>query len=352
MCKQLAVPEIPLALLLLLCTVTTRAENWPSYNGPNHDRTSSGRITLKELSADEPIVRWKVKTNLGFSSFAVGDGMAFTLISRPVGTDMEEQVDTLLELPQGWLFRQDPDKVGEKEEWFSPGKKGRAWRPLSTRKFWPDFVGDGWYAVDVEIPSGGDEKVWLVFRAIDENYTLWINGEYIGDNLEMPPEEVWDQPVSEEITGKYKPGESNHIVVRVNNIDKAGGIWKPIYAVTGPTGKFPEESYEVCVALEIDGGSEIWASPLGGARYDGGGDSGTPDNSGGDGPRSTPTFNNGRVYVLNAYLTLYCFDAKNSDIVWTKDVLNTHAGQLVTWQSTASPLVEGDLVFIMGGGEG
>ena len=92
--------------------------------------------------------------------------------------------------------------------------------------------------------------------------------------------------------------------------------------------------------------------PAGGARYDGGGDSGTPDNSGGDGPRSTPSFNNGRVYVPNAYLTLYCFDAKNGDIVWTKDVLNTHAGQLVAWQSTASPLVEGDLVFIMGGGEG
>jgi outer membrane protein assembly factor BamB len=297
-------------------------------------------------------MRWKVKTNTGFSSFSVGDGKAYTLVSRQVGADLEQQIDTLLELPQGWLHRQDPDKVGEKEKWFMPGKKDKPWRPLSTRKFWPDYVGDGWYAVDVEIPSGGDKNVWLVFGAIDENYTLWINGEYIGDNREMPPQKIWNQPVSEEITGKYKPGEINHIVVRVNNTARAGGIWKPIYAVTGSVGKFPEESYEVCVALDIDRGAEIWAAPCGPARYDGGGDHGASDNEGGDGPRSTPTFNDGKVYVLDAYLTLYCFDANNGDVVWKRDVLNSYAGRLVAWQSTASPLVEGDHVFVMGGGEG
>jgi len=350
--NRLAVSGIGTVGLILLCRLASLADSWPGYNGPDHNRTSLESIAPSALSADSPDVRWKVKTEKGFSSFALGDGKVFTLVSRPVGEGVEQQVDPLLELPQGWLFRQDPDKVGEKEKWFTPGKKDRPWRPLSTRKFWPEYVGDGWYAVDVVIPDGGDEKVWLVFGAIDENYTLWINGEYIGDNRHMDPAKVWNQPVSEEITGKYKPGESNHIVVRVNNAAKAGGIWKPIYAVTGPKGEFPEENYEVCVALDAKDGTEAWAAPLGGARYDGGGDAGARDNTGGDGPRSTPTFDDGKVYVLDAYLTLYCFNADNGDVVWKQDVLNDFGGKLITWQSTASPLVEGERVFVMGGGEG
>lgn len=67
----------------------------------------------------------------------------------------------------------------------------------------------------------------LHFGAIDENYTLWINGEYVGDNLTAGVS-MWDQPISVEITGKFKDGQSNHIVVRVKNTADAGGIWKPL----------------------------------------------------------------------------------------------------------------------------
>ena len=38
-------------------------------------------------------------------------------------------------------------------------------------------------------------------------------------------------------------------------------------------------------------------------KYDGGGDSGARDNNGGDGARSTPTVNDGKVYVIDAQLT-------------------------------------------------
>src|SRR5579871_4230575 len=41
---------------------------------------------------------------------------------------------------------------------------------------------------------------------------------------------------------------------------------------------------EVCVALDAASGKQIWAVPLGIAKYDGGGDSGAADNRGGDGP--------------------------------------------------------------------
>ena len=41
---------------------------------------------------------------------------------------------------------------------------------------------------------------------------------------------------------------------------------------------------EVCIALDGESGKELWATPLGFAKYDGGGDSGAPGNNGGDGP--------------------------------------------------------------------
>ena len=66
---------------------------------------------------------------------------------------------------------------------------------------------------------------------------------------------------------------------------------------------------EMCVALDANTGKELWAAPLGIAKYDGGGDSGTEENSGGDGPRSTPSVDGDRVYTMSARLFLKCLEA-------------------------------------------
>ena len=65
---------------------------------------------------------------------------------------------------------------------------------------------------------------------MDENYTLWINGQYIGDNVDAGTS-MWDKSVNVEITGKFNEGQSNHIVVRVKNTTGAGGIWKPVCVI-------------------------------------------------------------------------------------------------------------------------
>lgn len=105
---------------------------------------------------------------------------------------------------------------------------------------------------------------------------------------------------------------------------------------------------EVCVALDAATGKEAWSRVLGQAKYQGGGDSGTPDNRGGDGPRSTPTLDGGRVYALSAYLQLNCYAADSGQPVWNLDLLKEYGGKLITWQSAASPLIDGDLIFIHG----
>jgi outer membrane protein assembly factor BamB len=109
---------------------------------------------------------------------------------------------------------------------------------------------------------------------------------------------------------------------------------------------------EVCVALNADTGRELWAVPLGIAKYEQGGEKGTPDNSGGDGPRSTPTYDAGKVYTYSSQMVLKCMDAANGQQIWASDIKREHAGANITWESAASPLIDGDLVFVAGGGPG
>jgi outer membrane protein assembly factor BamB len=109
---------------------------------------------------------------------------------------------------------------------------------------------------------------------------------------------------------------------------------------------------EVCVALDADSGKELWAAPLGFAKYDGGGNAGAPGNDGGDGPRSTPTVDGDRVYVLSAALGLFCLDAANGRVAWKKDLPREYGASNIRWQNAASPLLEGNHLFLCGGGAG
>ena len=109
---------------------------------------------------------------------------------------------------------------------------------------------------------------------------------------------------------------------------------------------------EVCVALDAETGKELWAAPLGFAKYDGGGDSGASGNDGGDGPRSTPAVDGNRVYVLSAGLVLSAFDAASGKVVWRKDLVREHGARNIAWQSAASPVIEGNLIFVCAGGDG
>ncbi len=109
---------------------------------------------------------------------------------------------------------------------------------------------------------------------------------------------------------------------------------------------------EVCIALDAANGKELWARPMGIAKYEGGGNSGTESNKGGDGPRSTPTVDGNRVYVLSGNLLLGCLDAKTGQAVWSHDLMKEFAGRNISWKNAASPVIDGNLVFVAGGGPG
>ena len=107
---------------------------------------------------------------------------------------------------------------------------------------------------------------------------------------------------------------------------------------------------EVCVALDAESGKELWAEQLWIRKVGGGGDAGEPDNKGGDGPRSTPTYDGGKLYVIDANLRLYCFDANSGETVWKHDILKERSGVQIKWENAASPVIDGDLVYMAGGG--
>ena len=107
---------------------------------------------------------------------------------------------------------------------------------------------------------------------------------------------------------------------------------------------------EVCLALDAATGKELWRKMLGISKYDGGGDSGADGAKGGDGPRSTPTLDGNRVYVYDARMHLYCFEAGTGNEIWMKDIEKDFEGRNIRWQSAMSPLLEGDNLYIAGGG--
>lgn len=140
--------------------------------------------------------------------------------------------ETLLEMPNQWLFSKDPNNIGEKEKWFALSADIKAFKPISINNNWEsqwvgEYDGYGWYVADVVIPYTEAKHVWLLFNAVDELAKVWINGEYVGAS-EGDPGYLWDKPVAFEITNKYSPETKVRIAVRVHDSKEAGGIWKPV----------------------------------------------------------------------------------------------------------------------------
>ncbi len=97
---------------------------------------------------------------------------------------------------------------------------------------------------------------------------------------------------------------------------------------------------EVCLALSVTNGAELWSADVDEAYYPNGG-VGTDD-----GPRTTPSVQGGSVFVLSSYLKLYRLNATNGSVIWQKDLLSLYGGSVIAWQNAASPLLDNDLIFV------
>ena len=98
------------------------------------------------------------------------------------------------------------------------------------------------------------------------------------------------------------------------------------------------------IAVDAGTGEEVWASRVSSDDKEG-------YNSGwGHGPRSTPTYSEGMIYVLGPKGTLACFTAADGSEQWSHNLGSKFGGQAGNWGFSESPLVDGDKVIIAPGG--
>jgi len=71
---------------------------------------------------------------------------------------------------------------------------------------------------------------------------------------------------------------------------------------------------------------------------------------GGDGPRATPTVDQGRLFTLGATGLLNCLDASSGDVIWQKDIVLENGAAIPDWGKSGSPLVLDKLVVVSAGG--
>jgi len=69
------------------------------------------------------------------------------------------------------------------------------------------------------------------------------------------------------------------------------------------------------------------------------------------GPRATPTVDGDRVYVLGTMGNLFSFDTESGRVVWEKDYVRDFNASVPTWGMTGAPLVDGDRLICLVGGE-
>jgi outer membrane protein assembly factor BamB len=98
---------------------------------------------------------------------------------------------------------------------------------------------------------------------------------------------------------------------------------------------------EVVAAYDLLTGRELWTS-------------GWPtlftEFMGGDGPRATPTWADGRVYALGARGEFRCLDDATGRVLWRVNILEDSDAANLDWGMAAAPLIVDDTVIVLPGG--
>jgi outer membrane protein assembly factor BamB len=98
----------------------------------------------------------------------------------------------------------------------------------------------------------------------------------------------------------------------------------------------------VVTSLGRTDGKILWTRVIGPGR----------DNDRGPGPRSTPTVDGDRVFVLTENGDLAALRAADGGVLWQRNILRDFSGQNISWLISESPLVDGDRVIVTPGGRG
>jgi outer membrane protein assembly factor BamB len=198
--------------------------------------------------------------------------------------------------------------------------------PYLVVPFW------AWFLVSVLAANVSHGDDWPQWMGPNRDGIWWEDGV-----VETMPEDglpvLWRVPV--------KGGYSGPAVV-------AGRVYLTDYEQTGgelsndPNGRTVLSGRERVLCFDATSGDLLWKH-----EYD------CPYSlSYASGPRCTPTVDDGRVYTLGAEGNLLCLNAETGDVLWQKDLKKEYAAPTPIWGFCGHPLVDGERLICLVGGEG
>ena len=98
---------------------------------------------------------------------------------------------------------------------------------------------------------------------------------------------------------------------------------------------------ETVAAYDLKTGNELWTHSWP-AEF--------RESMGGNGPRATPTWDEGRVYALGATGEFWCLAADTGEVLWGKNILTDNGADNLHWGMAASPLIVEEKVIVLPGG--
>ena len=178
---------------------------------------------------------------------------------------------------------------------------------LFAQSDWPQWMGPGrdnvWNATGVmeKFPTGGPKVLWRTP----------IAGGYAGPAVVRDRVYVTDYVTKDD--------------VKVDNFDRK---------------EFSGQERVLC--LDARSGTEIWKKEYF-VKY---------TISYPAGPRCTPLVDGDHVYTLGAEGDLICFAVEDGKIVWQKNLRDTYSTKTPWWGYSAHPLIDGDRLITLAGGDG
>jgi outer membrane protein assembly factor BamB len=165
----------------------------------------------------------------------------------------------------------------------------------------------------------GSAPTWPFFRGPrwDGHYTaVPIKTDWPGRQLTP----VWKQPIG--------GGYASFVTARIGSRDLAFTIEQ-------------RGTQEVVAAYDVATGREVWTNKWN-AEF--------KEFMGGDGPRATPTYFDGRVYAQGAEGELRSIDAEKGATLWRTNILTDAGASNIQWGMSTSPLIVDNAVVTLPGG--
>ena len=207
------------------------------------------------------------------------------------------------------------------------------------------------YGLRVELAGSGEEPIFY-FQDLDDHYgdieSIRAGGTEIALASSLEGSAYWT-----DYRGPNRDGLYDQQPIRTHWEDgrlpelwrrKIGGGYASMVVAKGRIYTIEQRrEREVVACYDLASGTEIWSQGWEALFQEG---------LGGNGPRATPTWREGRIYALGATGELHVFDAHNGKPVWNVNILEDNDALNLTWAMSASPLIVDEKVITLPGGPG